>query len=118
MAAEFRCDVTEAAAHFPHFWEHTVGSDHAVIALREDWRSQLRRVHAELGFSHVRFHGLLDDDMSILTAEGDRLIYSFFNADSIFDFLIGIGMGFCNTTFIVSIQGAVEFHERGAATGR
>ena len=32
-------------------------------------------------------------------------------------FLIGIGMGFCNTTFIVSIQGAVEFHERGAATG-
>jgi len=32
-------------------------------------------------------------------------------------FLIGIGMGFCNTTFLVSIQGAVEFHERGAATG-
>jgi len=32
-------------------------------------------------------------------------------------FLIGIGMGFCNTTFIVSIQGAVEWHERGAATG-
>jgi EmrB/QacA subfamily drug resistance transporter len=32
-------------------------------------------------------------------------------------FLMGIGMGFCNTTFIVSIQGAVEFHERGAATG-
>jgi len=32
-------------------------------------------------------------------------------------FLIGIGMGFCNTTFLVSIQGDVEFHERGAATG-
>jgi MFS family permease len=32
-------------------------------------------------------------------------------------FLIGIGMGFCNTTFIVSIQSAVDFHERGAATG-
>src|SRR5260370_12981104 len=31
--------------------------------------------------------------------------------------LIGIGMGFGNTTFLVSIQGAVEFHERGAATG-
>jgi hypothetical protein len=26
-------------------------------------------------------------------------------------------MGFCNTTFIVSIQGAVEWHERGVATG-
>jgi hypothetical protein len=32
-------------------------------------------------------------------------------------FLIGIGMGFCNTTFLVSIQGAVEYHERGVATG-
>jgi len=32
-------------------------------------------------------------------------------------FLIGIGMGFCNTTFIVSIQGAVDWHERGVATG-
>jgi EmrB/QacA subfamily drug resistance transporter len=32
-------------------------------------------------------------------------------------FLIGIGMGFCNTTFLVSIQGAVDLHERGAATG-
>ncbi len=32
-------------------------------------------------------------------------------------FLMGIGMGFCNTTFLVSIQGAVEWHERGVATG-
>jgi MFS family permease len=31
--------------------------------------------------------------------------------------LIGIGMGFCNTTFLVSIQGTVAWHERGVATG-
>ena len=30
--------------------------------------------------------------------------------------LIGIGMGLCNTTFIVSIQAAVPWHQRGAAT--
>jgi EmrB/QacA subfamily drug resistance transporter len=30
--------------------------------------------------------------------------------------LIGVGMGFCNTTFIVSIQAAVPWHQRGAAT--
>jgi EmrB/QacA subfamily drug resistance transporter len=30
--------------------------------------------------------------------------------------LIGIGMGFCNTTFIVSIQAAVPWRQRGAAT--
>ncbi len=30
--------------------------------------------------------------------------------------VIGIGMGLCNTTFIVSIQAAVPWHQRGAAT--
>jgi MFS family permease len=30
--------------------------------------------------------------------------------------LIGFGMGLCNTTFIVSIQAAVPWHQRGAAT--
>jgi EmrB/QacA subfamily drug resistance transporter len=32
-------------------------------------------------------------------------------------FLLGIGMGFCNTTFLVSIQGTVSWTERGVATG-
>jgi EmrB/QacA subfamily drug resistance transporter len=30
--------------------------------------------------------------------------------------LIGIGMGFCNTTYLVSVQAAVSMRERGAAT--
>jgi EmrB/QacA subfamily drug resistance transporter len=30
--------------------------------------------------------------------------------------LVGIGMGFCNTTFLVLVQGAVGVKERGAAT--
>ena len=30
--------------------------------------------------------------------------------------MIGVGMGLCNTTFIVSIQAAVPWHQRGAAT--
>jgi len=32
-------------------------------------------------------------------------------------FMSGIGMGFCNTTFIVAIQASVAFHERGVGTG-
>ncbi len=31
-------------------------------------------------------------------------------------FLLGVGMGFCNTAFIVSIQAAVGWNERGMAT--
>ena len=32
-------------------------------------------------------------------------------------FVSGIGMGFCNTTFLVAIQANVGFHERGIGTG-
>jgi xylan 1,4-beta-xylosidase len=88
----FFCDLAEATTPLPHFWEHTVGSDHAPVALRADWQRQLQQCHEELGFRYVRFHGLLSDDMGTLVRENNKLIYSFFNADQVFDFLLSIGM--------------------------
>jgi xylan 1,4-beta-xylosidase len=90
--AAFHCDLTAPATPLPHFWEHTVGSCHAPLALRADWQEQLRRCRQELGFQRVRFHGLLCDDVSTLVRHRDRLLTSFFNADRIVDFLLGIGM--------------------------
>jgi xylan 1,4-beta-xylosidase len=116
MSASFKCDVNGATSPLPHFWEHTVGSDHAPMALRADWREQMQRAHDELGFRHVRFHGLLDDDMGTLISEGDTLFYSFFNADQIFDFLLSIGMrpfvelSFMPTTLASGDQ--IVFHYR------
>jgi xylan 1,4-beta-xylosidase len=89
---DFFCDLAEPSTSVPHFWEHTVGSDHAPVALRADWQRQLERCHKELGFKYVRFHGLLSDDMGTLVRENDKLLYSFFNADKVFDFLLSIGM--------------------------
>ena len=88
----FFCDLAEGGVPLTHFWECTVGSDHAPVALRSDWQSQLRRCHDELGFRHVRFHGLLSDDMSTLISHKEKFLYSFFNADQIFDFLLSAGM--------------------------
>jgi xylan 1,4-beta-xylosidase len=89
---DFTCKLSEAATPLTHSWEHTVGSDHAAVALRADWRAQLRRCRNELGFRYVRFHGLLSDDVGTLIRQQDKLLYSFFNADQIFDFLLSIGM--------------------------
>jgi xylan 1,4-beta-xylosidase len=88
----FFCDLAEATTPLPHFWEHTVGSDHAPMALRADWQKQLRLCHEELGFQYVRFHGLLSDDMGTLVSENNKRLHSFFNADQVFDFLLSIGM--------------------------
>ncbi|HXE06098.1 MAG TPA: glycosyl hydrolase [Bryobacteraceae bacterium] len=92
MSAAFSCDFEGPAQRLPHFWEHTIGSGHATLALRADWQAQMRRAHDELGVMHARFHGILDDDMGTLIEQGGKLIYSFFNADQIIDFLLSIGM--------------------------
>ena len=107
----------QPAEQLPHFWEHTVGSCHATLALRADWQTQLARAHRELGFAHVRFHGILDDDMGTLICENERLLYSFFNADQIMDFLLSIGMRpFVELSFMpaaLASAGNSVFHYRG-----
>jgi len=120
MSNIFICDVTGNAEPFPHFWEHTVGSCHATMALRADWQQQLTRCHKELGFQHVRFHGLLSDDMGTLMMEMDQLVYSFFNADQICDFLLSIGMKpFMELSFMPSTLSSgneIVFHYKGNIT--
>jgi Glycosyl hydrolases family 39 len=41
-----------------------VGSSHGSTTLRADWRTQLAQFHADTGVRKVRFHGILDDDVS------------------------------------------------------
>jgi xylan 1,4-beta-xylosidase len=103
-----------------HFWEHTVGSGRAELALRADWQAQLRRCHQELGFQHVRFHGLLCDDMGTLMDEEDHLLYSFFNVDRIWDFLLSLGMRpFVELSFMptaLASGNTIVFHYRANVT--
>ena len=88
----FSSRISNQSLPLTHSWEHTIGSGHALLALRADWQQQLRRCHEELGVRYVRFHGLLCDDVGTLICQSDKLLYSFFNADQIIDFLLSIGM--------------------------
>ncbi|HEV3258709.1 MAG TPA: glycosyl hydrolase [Gemmataceae bacterium] len=116
----FRCRLSGPATPLPHFWEHTVGSCHAPLVLRADWQEQLGRCHDELGFRHVRFHGLLCDDLGTLVTYKDRLVYSFFNADSIIDYLLSIGMRpFVELSFMpqaLASKPTTVFHYRANVT--
>ncbi len=88
----FTGDLGGSSTNLPHFWDHTVGSGHATLALRADWQTQMKRTHDELGMKHVRFHGILSDGMGTCIGQDNQYLYSFFNADQIFDFLLSIGM--------------------------
>lgn len=94
----FTLDFNSGTKPLKPYWNMCVGSCHATTALREDYRQQLTRCQRELGFRYVRFHGLFDDDMSVLTKTERRgtneevYVVSFTNIDSIFDFLLSINM--------------------------
>jgi len=117
---DFQCNAIGAILPFPHFWEHTVGSGHATLALRADWQMQMSRCHKELGFKYIRFHGLLSDDMGTLVNQNNHLVYSFFNADQICDFLLSIGMRpFMELSFMplaLSSGADIVFHYKGNVT--
>ena len=118
--ATFTCDLSAPARPLRHPWRHCVGSCHATTALRADWQQQLARAHRELGLRHVRFHGLLSDDMSVLVDVGGRTLYSFFNIDRIFDYLLSIGMRpIVELSFMpgaIASDGNTVFHYRANVT--
>jgi xylan 1,4-beta-xylosidase len=92
VAARFVVDLSREPTPLPHPWEHTIGSCHAPLGLRADWQEQLRRAHEELGFRHVRFHGILSDDVGTLVRHEQTVLHSFHNIDVLYDALIDMGV--------------------------
>lgn len=78
------------------------------------------RETGSIRFRHVRFHGLLCDDMGTLIDERNQLLYSFFNADQIWDFLLSIGMRpFVELSFMpttLASDDTTVFHYRANVT--
>ena len=82
-------DATAAGRPFPHFWEQMFGSGRATLSLRDSYRQDLRTVKAITGFEYVRFHGILDDDVSLYDENKDGVpVYNFSYVDQIYDGLL------------------------------
>lgn len=89
----FVVDAQGDQVDFRKLWLNCVGSSHASMSLRQDWRSQLTRAAEEIGFKRVRFHGILDDDMSAyLPDAGGPKGTNMWNIFSTLDFLQDIDM--------------------------
>tara|TARA_B110000208_G_C11762750_1_gene427527 strand:+ start:70 stop:1821 length:1752 start_codon:yes stop_codon:yes gene_type:complete len=108
-AATARIDLTATAAattKFPHFWEASVGSSHAAMGLRVDWREHLTMAVRDCGFKGIRMHAIFDDDMSVVfppcnfppcADHGGHgipapAVYSWYNVDKLYDFLLSINV--------------------------
>ena len=90
---EIQIDATAAGTPFPHFWEAMFGSGRANLMLRENYRDDLRAVHAVTEFRYVRAHGILDDENGVYTEdEHGNPVYNFAYVNQIYDGLLKNGV--------------------------
>lgn len=76
---------------FDRFFLEGIGSCHAYLTLREDWRDHARLVQQEIGFRSVRTHGIFHDLVGIYQFWPQQR-YNFQNLDKIYDFWLSLGM--------------------------
>lgn len=82
--------VRTEATPFPHFWEECVGSDRAVVGLRQQWLDDLSTVQKMVGIKSVRFHGLFNDEMGVCPTNVKNL--NFLYVDMVFDAMLARGV--------------------------
>jgi xylan 1,4-beta-xylosidase len=88
-------DTRTVTGVLAHVWEESAGSDRAAITLRESWRQDLARGHAEAGIKRIRFHGIFNDELdvyaqSIISRGHDQP--NFLNIDQVYDGLLEHGV--------------------------
>jgi len=77
----------------PHFWERMFGSGRAVLALRDDYRKDLRATRAATGVQYVRFHHIFADEVGIYGKDKQgHDVWNFSYIDQIYDGLLDIGV--------------------------
>ena len=76
--------------------DYCVGTGRMGLALQKEYMEQLKLVQEEIGFSHIRGHGLFSDDMSIYQEyEEDgvtKVEYNFTYLDLVMDSYIEVGL--------------------------
>jgi xylan 1,4-beta-xylosidase len=83
----------EAGSPFPHYWEQMFGSGRAVLALRDNYRKDVRLVKSAMGFDYVRFHAIFHDEVGLYDVDAaGKAVYNFSYVDQIYDGLLAEGV--------------------------
>ena len=108
-----RIDASATGRPFPHFWEQMFGSGRATLSLRDSYRQDLHAVKAITGFEYVRFHGILDDDVSLYDENKEGVpVYNFSYVDQIYDGLLANGVRpYVELSFMPPKLAAREVHQ-------
>lgn len=78
---------------FNTMFKECIGAGRANEGLRADWQQQLSVIKKECGFSYIRMHGLLSDDMGVYREDSKgKPEYNYQYIDVLYDYILSIGM--------------------------
>ncbi|QSB17224.1 xylan 1,4-beta-xylosidase [Natronosporangium hydrolyticum] len=80
----------------PDAWRACVGTGRFDLALRQDYQESLALVQREIGFRHIRGHGLLSDGAGVYQPyeyqDSQRVRYGFSYVDQVIDAYLSLGI--------------------------
>ncbi|GAA0349007.1 GH39 family glycosyl hydrolase [Bacillus horti] len=87
----------QAQGKYRKNWKVCIGTGRLGLALQKEYQDHLRLLQEQIGFSYIRGHGLLHDDVGIYrefeTADGHaKPFYNFTYIDRIFDSYLELGI--------------------------
>ncbi len=88
-----RVDTAAKGVLFPNTWQRIINIGYAGELVSATVQRQLRIMQESIGFSHLRFHGILDNEINIYNEDekGNPILY-FTYLDMILDFLDSINL--------------------------
>ncbi|WP_182300244.1 GH39 family glycosyl hydrolase [Cohnella cholangitidis] len=84
-------DTQATGQELKHTFKKFIGVSRAKEVLFADVQEALRNAQEEIGFSYIKMHSLLDDDMMVYSEDSQgKPVYNFRLIDKVMDFLLSI----------------------------
>lgn len=91
--AAVQADWEQITGVFGNQFRKIIGVGSAKELLYQPIQEQLRAAQEAIGFEYVKFHGLLSDQMMVVSRDtNDELVFDFKQIDMVFDFLFSLGL--------------------------
>lgn len=84
--------VSAPTKHLTHNFKTFISVGRAKELLNSDIRHMLKDIQTQIGYKYIKFHGILSDDMMVVSRAGGKLAFHYTLVDQVLDFLLSIGL--------------------------
>ena len=93
ISCRIQFDVNSARGTLRHTWKNMLTAPSATSLLSSDIQLIINRIQREIGFSYIKFNGILSEEMHVYSEDASgNAVYSFTYVDKVLDYLQSVGL--------------------------